>query len=183
MDDVDQRVRYIANRLLDCTWSPKEQLEYSEERGIPISTIRGWTAQAARVLRFLRGPDDEFRERLLANLDNAGRIALSLRRTWIGKDGEPFETEAPDVKAYIAAQSEQARILRIGEHKPEDAGDEPVPVEQLAAALRALGHEVKLNEPSNTARPEPASARPADHDTERPERERVEGFLEGEDEE
>lgn len=132
--------------MLEGEWHSGRILEFAKTYGVTPVAVRDWSRQAGRFLRMCRGSEEEFRERLLANLDFAGRKAMSLRRTWIGKDGEPFETEVPDVKAYIAAQVEQARLLRLAERGPDDEGTEQVPVDQLAAALRALGHEVKLNE-------------------------------------
>jgi hypothetical protein len=157
VDDVDARVREVIELMLSGQWHSGLALELSRKYGVSVKAVQDWSRQAGRYLRFARGETEEFRERLLANLDYAGRLALTLKRTWIGSDGQPFESDSPDVKAYIAAQVEQGKLLRLD--KPDEPeGSEQVPVEQLAAALRALGHEVKLNEPS---RPNAAGAEQA----------------------
>lgn len=153
LDDVDNRVKEVIDLMLSGEWYPGKALELADRYGCAVKTVQDWSRQAGRILRMCRGSDEEFRERLLANLEYAGRLSLKLKRTWIGKDGEPFETEVPDVKAYISAQAEQAKLLRLDKPKDEGGGTEQVPIEELAAALRALGHEVILHE-----RPEPEPA-------------------------
>lgn len=128
-DDVDARVREIVDLMVDGKWNSRAYLELSKKHGATGVTVQDWSRQAARIIRFMRGPPEDFRERILANLDFAGRFALELER--------------PDVKAFIQAQTEQARLLRLDR---EDDATEQLPVEQLAAALRALGHEVTLHE-------------------------------------
>ena len=127
--DADERVREVLDLMLAGQWSTGKAVELSKKYDLTLVAIQDWSRQAGRIIRFQRGAPEDFRERILANLDFAGRFALDL--------------DKPDVKAYITAQVEQARLLRLD--RPEDDATEQLPVEQLAAALRALGHEVILH--------------------------------------
>jgi hypothetical protein len=182
LDEVDERVREVLLLIASGEWGTARMLEYAEEHGVSINTVYNWSAQAHRVQRFLRGDNEEYRQRLLANLEFAGHKALSLERSFTNKDGEERVYACPDIKAYIAAQVEQARMLGVDKPKPESDGNEAVPVEQLAAALRQLGWKAEPPH-EQLSRPEPAPVGATrEPDTERPGPERVEGFLESDEE-
>ena len=127
-DQVDARVREVMGYMLSGEWGAEKCLEMSGLFGVTYVAVQDWSRQAGRIIRFMRGTPDEFREHILANIAWAGRQAVTQKR--------------PNYETYIKAQVEQARLLRLD--RPEDDATEQLPVEQLAAALRALGHKVEL---------------------------------------
>lgn len=165
--ELDEAVRKIAELMLAGEWEAgTSHLMFADQYGVTTHTVRTWAADASRFIRLHADVDQqEIRDELLR----------SIRR--VGKRAEG----AGDFRSANGSLELACKVHGLLERKPaSDAGTEPVPVEQLAAALRKLGHEVKLNEPIRT---EPASVGPtSDADTERPGPERVEGFLEGDEE-
>ena len=80
MDDVDHRVKEVIDLMLGGQWYPGKAIELAERYRCSVKTVQDWSRQAGRFLRMCRGNEEEFRERLLANLDFAGRLALTLKQ-------------------------------------------------------------------------------------------------------
>lgn len=159
--ELDDAVRRIVELMLKDEWRVGEShLEFSRKYGVTTATVRDWASHASRFIRLCAGSEDEIRDELLRNVRRIGGKA----------------EDAGEYRDALGAQELRLRVHGFLDRKPPEERDEPVPVEQLAAALRQLGHEVKLN-----VRPESTPPGAADDaDTERPGKERVEGFLEGE---
>jgi len=167
--EVDDRIREVLKLQLAGKWrAGKSHIDFAQRYGVAIKTVQDWATQASRFQRMCLGDDDEVRMQILANVARAGRIALKQSRTYETRNGDTRTYDCPDVRSYLAAQELSAKLLRLFDNPERDEGaDEQVPVEQLAAALRALGHEVKLNE---RPRSEPAPISAAG-ETDREERE------------
>ncbi len=131
MDETtDRHINAILDVIAQGDWGPKRMREYAREHQANLSTVRGWSAQAWRIHRKLRGDDGQYRERLLANLDFAGRWAREL----------------DDVNAYIKAQDSQSKLL-VDEQPTEELTET-----ELDALIRARGYrkDTDATEPGTT---------------------------------
>jgi hypothetical protein len=163
--ELDDAVRRIVELMLANEWEAgPSHLDFAEHYGVGVSTVRAWAADASRFIRICVGDEQDIRDECLRNVRRIGSKA----------------EEAGDYRSALGAQELRLKVHGALERKQrEDDVTDEVPVEQLAAALRAMGHEVKLNGRPIAASPGP-TGRADEGDTERPQR--VEGFLESDDE-
>jgi hypothetical protein len=129
LNATDEHINRILDLIGDGEWGPKRLRSYCREYGINYNTGCGYSSQAWRIHKKLRGDDGQYRERLLANLDFAGRWAREL----------------DDVNAYIKAQDSQSKLL-------VDEPTEELTEAELDALIRARGYrkDADATEPGTT---------------------------------
>lgn len=126
-------------------WVGKSHRDYSERYGVVHNTVVHWASEASLFIRMCSGNTDAIRERIIANLITAQRLAIDGTKTFVTKDGEHVEVPHRDLKAFIAATELLARMH--GVDKPKDTPTEQVSEEELAELLRARGYRVEAPEP------------------------------------
>lgn len=136
----DDGVREIIARMLDGTWA--EESPYAalaKEFGVEPASVRHWVFDAARFIRVCRGSEKEIRERVLANIDHAGRLALARKRE--RRDGT--DVDDPDVRSFLGAQELTAKVHRLigprSEQVEQDTQTTQADEEAVARALVATG--------------------------------------------
>jgi hypothetical protein len=119
LSEADRHIDAILELIGQGVWGAQRLRQYCREHHLNYNTASGYSSQAWRIHKKLRGDDGEYRERLLANLDFAAR----------------WSRELDDVNAYIKAQDSQSKLLV---QQPE--GSEELTEEQLDAMIRARGY-------------------------------------------
>jgi hypothetical protein len=105
--EADKHIDAILELIGEGRWGAQRLRQYCREHQLNYNTASGYSSQAWRIHKKLRGDDGQYRERLLANLDFAGRWAREL----------------DDVNAYIKAQDSQSKLL-VDEPQQEMTDDE-----------------------------------------------------------
>lgn len=151
--EIDDQVCEIIDDMLADRWGPALYTEKAERWGVSISCVWRRASEASRFIRIsLAVSSDDIRDELLRNIRRIGGKA----------------EDAGDYRNALSAQELRLRVHGLLERKRDDEGTEQFPLEQIAAALRTHGYDVK-------------GPNEREHDTERPGKERVEGFISGED--
>lgn len=157
MSDADKHIDAVLDLIGRGEWGPQRLREYAREHKLNIHTVRGYGSDAWRLHRKLRGDDGEYRQRLLANLDFAGRWAREL----------------DDVNAYIKAQDSQSKLL-VDEPK-----DEELTETELDALIRARGYRKDTDATERVTEAAEQRSREDSGGERGEEKGRVEGFSEG----
>lgn len=127
----------------------KSHQEVADMFGVQYDTVTGWASTASQIILHSIGNGEDVRARLLAGLERINEMAL--------------DCDEPDLRAAVAAISEQAKLLSlittnvrvlepevdIGKLKPEEL------VAYLELRLKAAGteeHRAQLSEHLQLAR-------------------------------
>lgn len=99
------------NLMADGLWvTGVSHAAIAEKHGVSPATVKDWATSASRVLRLsLAGDQEDLRARLVTTLERVVSAAMSKQAATMG--GELYPN--PDLKAAVAALSEQAKLLGL----------------------------------------------------------------------
>lgn len=158
MNETDRHIDRILDLISKGEWGPSKLREYCRQHGTNYNTACGYSSQAWRIHKKLRGDDGEYRERLLANLDYAARWAREL----------------DDVNAYIKAQDSQSKLL-VQQPTPDTERVDTNELRRLIEAAEANEHATEPADQTGAGRSD------QDRGGEREAKGRVEGFESSDD--
>lgn len=74
----DVIIRGIMTEMCEGRWQTgKSHRALADVHNVELSTVRGWAAEAALVLRQCRGNPEDIRDEILAGIENCHRFALA----------------------------------------------------------------------------------------------------------
>lgn len=127
---LDEHVNEIMRMMTGGVWFPgRSDHEMGLEFGVSPSTVRDWSAQAARLLRMSAGTNlEEIRGRILAGIDGIRRMALARHRVVRQRNDKTKELEEknvldPDLRNALKCYELQARILGALREEPDAKPD------------------------------------------------------------
>ena len=80
--EVDAIVLEIADLIARDVWCPgRSDREFATRKGVTVSAVRNWSAQATRHLRLMLAPNrEELRSKLLASAEGIRQMALARQK-------------------------------------------------------------------------------------------------------
>jgi transposase-like protein len=120
----------------------KSHLEVATRHGVHPDTVKKWSTNASRIIRFaIEGDVEDIRARMISTLDHIVATAMVTKKvatTGEGRDKVAEFYDAPDLRAAVAAIETQARLLGLVVQKHEVTMTEDEARKILADAKRLI---------------------------------------------